>query len=208
MCCQENSLHLLYFFLFFISQSEDWLSIFSIGQSVHFLVDDASDLFPLLKIVLHHRLAERRWLDPFIKIFTASSSSPEPQSWATKQTKLFLPLWWRRFTEYEYSIFHSLLLTCPACYMTNRNCDCYLYFWVPYINWFQFAHSLLIECRNVHSPCIILTEYGYGGLYLGGTSAGQVSPPLPLVSGFRVLLRLLRLLMWVLKYWLVRFVVI
>ena len=49
--------------------------------------------------------------------------------------------------------------------------------------WFQFVHTLFIECRNVNSPCIILTEYGYGGSYVGGTGAGQVPPPLRLVSG-------------------------
>ena len=38
-------------------------------------------------------------------------------------------------------------------------------------------------CHNVNLCCIILTEYGYGGSYVGGTGAGQVPPRLPLVSG-------------------------
>ena len=73
----------------------------------------------------------------------------------------------------------------------NRNCDYYLYFWVPYINCFQFAHTLLIECRNNISLCIILTEYAYGESFVGGTGAGQVSPRLPLVSGIPGLIALI-----------------
>nr|CAH0113663.1 unnamed protein product [Daphnia galeata] len=117
----------------------DWLSVFSVGQSVHLLVDDTSDSLPLLKNCPPPSTGKKaiNFHQKSKNIHSQQQQQPQPQSG-------------------------------PPSYPNQQ-----------------------IRPNATYHFDDASQKYAYGGSYVGGTSAGQVSPPLPLVSGFRVPIRLL-----------------